>query len=192
MSETQSTVEYREIKGHPGYRVGSDGSVWSCRSHGGGKFSSAWHKLRPAVNPQSKHLYVNLMPGPKRRPVHQLVLEAFVGEKPIGCVSRHFPDRNPSNNKVENLQWGTPKQNVEDMIFHGTINRGAKHHLSKLTAEQVVEIRKEYKGKLGDLTRIAKKHGVTKQSIREIVMGTTWKHTIYHVVESHHSHPELP
>lgn len=29
MSDANSTVEYRDIKGFPGYRVGSDGSVWT-------------------------------------------------------------------------------------------------------------------------------------------------------------------
>lgn len=30
MSDVQSTVTYRPINGFPGYRVGDDGSVWSC------------------------------------------------------------------------------------------------------------------------------------------------------------------
>lgn len=30
MSDDVSTVEYRDIQGFPGYRVGSDGTVWTC------------------------------------------------------------------------------------------------------------------------------------------------------------------
>jgi hypothetical protein len=31
MAEFDSTVEYRDIQGFPGYRIGSDGTVWTCR-----------------------------------------------------------------------------------------------------------------------------------------------------------------
>lgn len=29
-STEKPTVEYRDIEGFPGYRIGSDGTVWSC------------------------------------------------------------------------------------------------------------------------------------------------------------------
>lgn len=38
----QVLVEYKEISGFPGYRVGSDGTVWSfTKRHG-------WRKLKPS------------------------------------------------------------------------------------------------------------------------------------------------
>jgi len=54
--------------------------------------------------------------------VHCLVLEAFVGARPIGHEVRHFPDKNKSNNKLTNIQWGTHRQNQLDRTFHGTDN----------------------------------------------------------------------
>ena len=58
MAENQSTVEYRDIQGFPGYRVGSDGSVWTqwksvCVHDRNGKvigrrsFLHEWNKLAP-------------------------------------------------------------------------------------------------------------------------------------------------
>ena len=57
--------------------------------------------------------------------VHRLVLEAFIGPCPPGMECRHFPDRNPGNNRLENLRWGTRQENMDDKRIHGTI-RGHK------------------------------------------------------------------
>lgn len=57
--------------------------------------------------------------------IHQLVLEAFVGPCPPGMECRHL-DGDPSNNKLSNLAWGTPQENANDRISHGTTNKGKK------------------------------------------------------------------
>ena len=58
--------------------------------------------------------------------VHRLVLAAFIGPCPPGMVCRHFPDRNPRNNRLDNLSYGTPTQNSQDKVVHGTMG-GWKH-----------------------------------------------------------------
>lgn len=63
--------------------------------------------------------------GKKDLLVHRLVLEAFVGPCPPGMECRHFPDRDPGNNRLDNLQWGTHQENEEDKETHGT-RRGWK------------------------------------------------------------------
>lgn len=53
---------------------------------------------------------------------------------------------------------------------------GEDHHLSRLTEEQVLAIRKEYvKGVVGH-KKLAKKYGVTSMTIHLIVNRITWKH----------------
>lgn len=56
---------------------------------------------------------------PFRLRVHVCVLEAFVGPCPEGMETRHL-NGNPSDNRLDNLCWGTPKENGEDRIRHGT------------------------------------------------------------------------
>lgn len=46
--------------------------------------------------------------------VHRLVLEAFVGPCPPGMECRHHPDNCRTNNRLENLSWGTHSQNMRD------------------------------------------------------------------------------
>lgn len=56
---------------------------------------------------------------PLTRLVHILVLEAFVGPKPLGMETRHL-DGNPANNVLTNLTYGTPRENAADRDTHGT------------------------------------------------------------------------
>jgi hypothetical protein len=51
--------------------------------------------------------------------VHRLVLLAFVGPCPPGYECLH-DDGNPANNVLSNLHWGTPLENAQDMLRHGT------------------------------------------------------------------------
>ena len=51
--------------------------------------------------------------------VHQLVLESFLHARPDGMEVCHN-DGDRSNNKLENLRWGTPSSNRFDSVLHGT------------------------------------------------------------------------
>src|SRR5689334_9152154 len=127
MSEANSTVVYKDVPGFPGYRAGSDGSVWSRwklvalgRPNG---FMSilgyTWVKLRPQVG-RKGYLLLTLRRNRKSygRWVHRIILEAFVGPRPPKHEACHFPDRNPANNAISNLAWGTRKQNELDKAIH--------------------------------------------------------------------------
>src|SRR5215472_269740 len=45
-SDGQSQVDYRDIPGFPGYRVGDDGSIWSAWRKGGRGPSYSWQKRK--------------------------------------------------------------------------------------------------------------------------------------------------
>lgn len=62
----------------------------------------------------------------RKRRVHRLVLEAFVGPCPPGLQGLHENDV-PSDNRLSNLYWGTPGQNMRDRVRNGV------HHYSKRT-----------------------------------------------------------
>ncbi len=53
---------------------------------------------------------------------------------------------------------------------------GEKHHFTKLTEQDVIEIRKEYKGKGVFLRHLSEKYGITVGSIQCIVSGKSWPH----------------
>lgn len=53
------------------------------------------------------------------KPVHRLVLEAWVGPCPDGCEGCHN-DGDGANNVVSNLRWDTRRNNQLDRRRHGT------------------------------------------------------------------------
>lgn len=171
-------TRYALIADFPGYRVGDDGTVWTCKTPGrGSKPIGPWKILRQGTHP-SGHKIVTLHKDnkPTSRYVHQLVLEAFVGPRPKGRVARHFPDANPANNRLENLQWGTWSQNNGcDKIASGTTNRGERCGSAKLNSNQVRQIKRRLEA--GDsFAEIAKDYPVTRSAIEGIAKGRTWRH----------------
>jgi hypothetical protein len=52
--------------------------------------------------------------------VHSLVLLAFIGPRQDWQEARHFPDRDPTNNRLSNLSWSTHVENMRDLDIHGT------------------------------------------------------------------------
>lgn len=186
----QEEVEYRDVVGFPGYRVGSDGSIWSLWLRGAGdrrgrwggacrKMGTIWVRLTPAKG-RGDHLFVSLNNEAGKRKfiqVHTAVLTAFVGPCPEGMECCHFPDRDPTNNNVGNLRWDTRKANRHDQIFHGTGVRGERQGSAKLTAAGVVESRRLRK--LGwTLPRILKhlSLSVSEVALNNAIKGRTWAH----------------
>lgn len=76
----------------------------------------------------------------KRRPVHQLVLETFVGLRPPGMQTRHL-NGIPNDNRLVNLQWGTPLENSADAHRHGTRMKGERQWQAKLRKADILAIR---------------------------------------------------
>lgn len=74
----------------------------------------------------------------------------------------------------EHLRWATQKENLADMVVHGTILRGDKNPAHKLTPDQVAEIRRRLRSQSAGLTALAKEFGVGRTAIRRIKHGETW------------------
>lgn len=182
MSEGNSTVEYRDIQGEPGYRVGNDGTVWSCKTMGvRSVIGESWHKLHPSPHSAGYRVIVlRKGAGPTRMFfVHALVLNAFVGPCPEGMQCRHL-DGIPHNNLLSNLCWGTPIENAHDKIRHGRVAFGEKHSYAKLKETDIAEIfRRRSEGET--FVKIANDLKVTPGTIRAVWIGRSWKHIPRHL-----------
>jgi hypothetical protein len=110
--------EWRPIPNEPHYEASNIGRVRSCYR--------GVHKVLVLHTMKSGYQRVAL--GRKRRDyVHRLVLEAFRGMAPPGTEGRHVNDRHRSNNAIDNLEWGTRTENMEDARRHGTIAAGERN-----------------------------------------------------------------
>lgn len=126
MASDHSTVEYRGVPDYPAYRVGTDGSVWTCwrrtgRGNGYAKqLTDRWRRMNPVINDKG-YPSVNLTKESgtpyKTFRVHRLVLLAFVGPCPEGMECRHLNGVR-ADCRLENLAWGTRDENVEDRRRH--------------------------------------------------------------------------
>ena len=102
---------------------------------------------------------------------HRLAYILYNGTIPDGMVIRHTCRGKCVN--PEHLEIGTQAENMKDMVRDGTSNRGERNATAKLTAEQVLEIRR----RSGESTsELAKEFRVSIRTINNIIRGNTWKH----------------
>lgn len=134
-------------------------------------------KLLKQVPDENGYLHVNLSKCGKTKghSIHNLVLLTFVGPCPPGMECRHL-DGNPANNNLENLCWGTKKQNGEDRVRHGRTARGTNNGASKLTERRVIRIRRLYSTGRFSQRRLARRFGINQTSIRDVIVRKTWVH----------------
>lgn len=167
-------VEIRHVPKWPGYAVGSDGSVWSCRITRSRQWQP-WSRMATLFSTTGYHI-TTLCCGRNRIRrsvgVHILVLETFSGPRPFPTsVARHL-DGNCVNNSASNLKWGTQSENCQDRHAHGTDSIGEKSATAKLTASDVEQIR----GMAASQSQasIAKCYGVHPSTISLLLNGKSW------------------
>ena len=159
------------------YRVSNYGRLKATFEGNHGQFKpgraiNAWrqnneYKMFRPWNPELKKFG-------KHKAVHAAVLEAFVGPRPPGAVSRHL-DGDRTNNIVSNLAWGTCKQNYDDSRIHGTNCQGVRNGSSKLTEKDVIKIRRLRKTGL-TYKEIGLRFNTHWSNVLMITKLKTWKH----------------
>lgn len=83
--------------------------------------------------------------------IHQLVLLVFVGTVPDGEVTRHL-NGIQTDNRLENLKYGTMKENMADRTLHGTVYNTNKTHCIR-GHEFTEENTYVHKTKIGEVAR---------------------------------------
>lgn len=161
-------ITIKEIPGWEGlYGAGDDGEVYRLRN---GK------PKRLKASQSGKYRRVSLCKdgGQHMMTVHEAVCRAFYGSPSILKLRTATPevrhlDGNSLNNTPENLDWGTPSQNWDDRKCAG---RGIheQHHNAKLSMSIAKEMRES--GKTAWV--LAKEHGVSPKTVRNVLRGLTW------------------
>lgn len=98
-------VRARHIKGFPGYAVTVDGRILSFKG-------LKPRVLRPADNKGYLLACLSMRGKTYGRLVHRLVAQAFI-PNPEGKPEVNHKDSDRKNNKVENLEWMTAKENTD-------------------------------------------------------------------------------
>lgn len=115
--------------------------------------------------------------------VHVLVALVFIGAPPapLGAkgsdIQVNHKDGDKKNNHFDNLEYCTHLENTQHAYavgLHDGSLQGERNGRSKLTSDQVKEIRALYADNQGSIPQLARQFGVGKSTIGYIVQGVTW------------------
>lgn len=151
------------------YAITRDGRVWS-------NVTNRWLKQNKDKNGYFQlGLWLNTQPRCFR--VHRLVALTFMEpEKGRPCINHIDGDK--TNNSVENLEWCTLAENMS-LAWKTGLKKpllGSKHALAKLTEKEVLQIREKYKTGRFTHKQLARKYGVERTVVTNIVNLKRWRH----------------
>ncbi len=160
--------EWQTVKGFPDYRINSLGNIMSVKY-------GREYILKLSVT-KIGYLQVTLDSYNKKY-VHHLMAIQYFNHIPSKQLQVNHKDGDKTNNRLENLEIVTPKQNTNHAITIGIHKnqKGENNYSSKLTDAQAREIKYllYWKKSIKD---IALKYGVSTTTIYLILEGKTWKH----------------
>jgi hypothetical protein len=143
-----------------------DRRIWrkASRLHCAGWVRYKGQLLRPGRYTIQGHVSVPLGRPSNGKPVHSLVLSAFVGARPPGKECLHN-NGNAADNRLSNLRYGTRAENNRDISKHGR---------RKLTLAQVSTLRAERKRGVM-YKELAKRYGICQSQAFNIASGAHYR-----------------
>lgn len=171
---------WKDIPNYEGlYQVSNLGRVKSLERD----YKSAFVRKMPQNIKKQKinkrgYYYLHLCKNGKKwaTTVHKLVVFAFIGPKPYPDVTINHKDSNKLNNRLENLEYCSIKENNRHYRDNVIDFVGEDHPMAKLTEKDVISIRNEYSNLKTKQKDIAAKYGVTQVMISRIILRKAWSH----------------
>ena len=163
--------EWRDVGGYEGlYQVSNLGRIRS--------FHNQYGRVLKPIRTTDGYSQVTLTKKGNQTFVrlHVLIARAFIPNVENKPQVNHI-DGNRQNCRVDNLEWVTPKENIQHAYRTGLAKSGPNHSRSLLTAEQVRYIRRVYKK--GDpefgMGALGRKFGVHIGVIYGVIHRKTYK-----------------
>lgn len=159
---------WKIIAGFPMYEISSYGRIFShhrmrvlsprkWKSHTG----SIYFKASLRIDAEPHYIFV-----------HRLVAQAFIPNPDRKATVNH-KDGNPSNNRVDNLEWATHRENIDHAKRTGLVKRGMECSNAKLSETDVIQIKNRLAAGEGQ-QKIADSLNVSITAVQNIGSGRTW------------------
>jgi hypothetical protein len=172
---------FKDVKGFEGsYQVSNLGNVKSLGrkvKRGKDSFKILKEKILKAGLDGAGYFVINLYKNETMYHflVHRLVALTLIPNLENKRTVNHI-NGIKTDNRVENLEWNTHKENLSHARETGlNNNKGEKCKLSKLKEKEVFEIRKLYKSGRFTQKEIAKFYNCGQDNISLIVNKISWK-----------------
>ena len=143
------------------YVVYNDGTIFSLQS-------------KMFMKPITNNGYLSVKMGGRLESIHRLVGILFI-PNPHNKKEINHIDGDRTNNKVENLEWVSPQENIKHKIhILGKDHRGSKNGMAKLTLEQVEKIKLLYQAGYSQ-NKLGEMFGISQGKISNVVNGKSYK-----------------
>lgn len=181
------------IPGFPGYFVSRDGEVYSRYIRGSHNLGNEWRKLKPKLRPSYYNVTLYHNGKNKKVYVHRLVAMVYLPNPKNLPVVMHL-NNNKEDNRVENLKWGTQRENVEQAVrehrSYINVSNCDQQYARKLKVSQEKKIRSDWELYVQDkvnpkkyirkfLLDQAKRYGVSQRTLRKVLEYRKSKSKIY-------------
>lgn len=172
MSAQTDPEVWRVVPSAPGYLASTHGRLMKApylaplpnggvRNYGGEPTRGVWVA--------GERRYIINIDGHSRK-VARLVCEAFHGPAPDGYPVCMHLDEDSRNNRPENLQWGTQKENLAAPGYRSAIRGRAAADLRKLSDDDVREMRSA--AEAGEtVAAIARRYAVSAGHASRVING---------------------
>lgn len=161
--EKEDLSELMAIPGMDGYAINKEGKVFCVREVSATKWNDGYYRVSVEIN--GKRV---------RKGIHQLMAMAFLDPPgPRQDEVRHL-NGNQHDNSIENLAWGTRKENAQDMARHGTV-KGKNNPRAILWECDVKRIKRAMRCGVS-VKVLAVIYEVSETSLKAIKEGRNWKH----------------
>lgn len=125
---------------------------------------NGYRGVRPVLNGKNVQFYV-----------HELVALAFLGPRTGERVHVNHIDGDKHNNAAANLEYVTHAENMAHAARIGLMARGERHPGSRLTADNVREIRR-LRSEGVPLPIICARFGIARSTASLAANGRNWRH----------------